>query len=119
MKRIFWGLLVGLFLLPVSAARADTGLVPPLHGGLTGNPKAAQEINDLLDRAMILYDLDPTAATRVQAKKILGKLYDQFGIRITDILDEMIRAHVPGLDINFEEAATMSASFLAGEKAVK
>jgi hypothetical protein len=66
------------------------------------------QIKELLDRALVLYDLPITEENYSRAASVLVTFRKEHGIREMDILDHMIRSHVPGIKLKFPEAAALS-----------
>lgn len=71
------------------------------------------EIKRVLDRAMNLHGLPITESNYDRTTNVLVALRREFGVREMDILDYMIRSHVPGIDMPFHEAASIATAFLA------
>ncbi|MDK1046416.1 MAG: hypothetical protein QGM45_12135 [Anaerolineales bacterium] len=71
------------------------------------------QIKSRLDRALQLYRLPITAENYSRAGSTLVALRKEIGPQEMDILDYMIRSHVPGVRITFPEAAGIAAAALA------
>jgi len=81
-----------------------------------GNYSKAQ-IKERIDKAMKLYNVPLTNEYYSRAGSVLVELRKEIGPSEMAILSYMIRSHVPGVAIEFPEAAGLSASFLAaGDK---
>jgi hypothetical protein len=75
-----------------------------------GHSKAA--IKSRLDRAMILYKVPQTAENYSRAGSTLVALRQAGGPSEMDILDYMIRSHVPGVAVSFPEAAALASALI-------
>ena len=106
---------------PVSQAPRSTNAVAEMSaleqmeiafvGGYTQS-----EIKQRLETAMQLYSLPITEENHSRAGSALVALRKDFGPAEMDILDHMIRSHVPGIDVSFADAAGLSAaSILLGD----
>lgn len=70
-----------------------------------------------LDRAFQLYGLPSTPENYSRAASVLVALRKQNGTPEMAILGHMIRSHVPGVNIDFPQAAALSSAFLvAGDR---
>jgi hypothetical protein len=75
------------------------------------------QIKERIDKAMKLYNVPLTNEYYSRAGSVLVELRKEIGPSEMDILNYMIKSHVPGVAIKFPEAAGLSASFLAaGDK---
>lgn len=75
------------------------------------------EIKPMLDQAMTIYGVEITEENYSRAASSLIVMRKENGVTEMDILDYMIRSHVPGVNMTFPEAAAISAVFLAaGDK---
>lgn len=115
-----WILLLGLIsAVPNSLAQSSSVSSDPLaqmEVVFKGNFSKAQ-IKAFMDTAMKLYNLPITNENYSRAGSVLVTLRKEVGPSEMDILSYMIRSFVPGVAINFPEAAALSASFLAvGDK---
>ena len=72
-----------------------------------------QEIKTRLDQAMELYGLPPTDDNYSRAGSVLVSLRRDLGPEEMEILDYMIRSHVPGVAMDFPSMAGISAAALA------
>lgn len=70
---------------------------------------SAQDIQAKLDEAFTLYGLEKTNDTYSRAGSVLVTMRKAHGVSEMQILDHMIRSHVPGLSVTFPEAAALSA----------
>lgn len=70
------------------------------------------EIKSQMDRAMTLYNVPLTEEYYGRAASSLVTLRKDTGVSEMDILDYMIRSHVPGVNIKFPEIAGLSAVIL-------
>lgn len=78
---------------------------------------ARDEIQVQMDRAMQLYGLPRTEENYSRAGSVLVTMRKDSGFDEMQILDYMIRSHVPGVNITFPEAAAIAATFLgAGDR---
>ena len=77
-----------------------------------GNPRQA-EIQARLDRALNLYTTPISEENYSRAGSVLVSLRREIGPSEMDILDHMIRSHVPEVNIDFPNAASLSAAALA------
>ena len=77
-----------------------------------GNPRQA-EIQARLDRALNLYTTPISEENYSRAGSALVSLRREIGPSEMDILDHMIRSHVPEINIDFPNAASLSAAALA------
>lgn len=71
------------------------------------------EIKLRIDEAMTLYGMPITEENYSRAGSVLVTLRQEYGPTEMDILDYMIRSHVPGVDLSFNEAAAFAVVFLA------
>ena len=71
------------------------------------------EIKRVLDRAMTLYGLSITERNYDRATNMLVAFRQDYGVREMDILNVMIRSHVPGLNVTFVDAAGIATAVLA------
>ena len=115
-----WILLLGLiFTIPNSLAQSSSVPSDPLAQMeivFKGNYSKAQ-IKERIDKAMKLYNVPLTNEYYSRAGSVLVTLRKEFGPSEMDILSYMIRSYVPGVAIEFPEAAALSTSFLAaGDK---
>lgn len=115
-----WILLLGLiFTIPNSLAQSSSVPSDPLAQMeivFKGNYSKAQ-IKERIDKAMKLYNVPLTNEYYSRAGSVLVTLRKEFGPSEMDILSYMIRSYVPGVAIEFPEAAVLSTSFLAaGDK---
>lgn len=72
-----------------------------------------EEIKRVLDRTMNLYGLSITEGNYDRATSVLVALRQEFGVREMDTLDYMIRSHVPGINLQFHEAASIAVFMLS------
>lgn len=71
----------------------------------------------MMDEAMDLYGLPVTEENYGRAGSALVALRKENGTKEMDILDCMIRSHVPDVNMEFPEAAAFASVFLAvGDK---
>ncbi len=115
-----WILLLGLtFTTPNSLAQSSNMPSDPLAQmeiAFEGNYSKAQ-IKEFMDLAMKLYNVPLTNEYYSRAGSALVALRKEVGPSEMDILSYMIRSYVPGVAIDFPEAAGMAAFFLAvGDK---
>ena len=71
------------------------------------------QIKEQLDRAIELCNLSRTQENYSRAGSALVALRKETGQKEMDILDYMIRSHVPGVIMDFPSAAGLAASFLS------
>ena len=76
-----------------------------------GNPSRAA-IKARMDQAMRLYGLPITEDNYSRAASVLVVMRKEHGQSEMAILDYMIRSHVPGVSLDFPDAAALSAVFL-------
>ena len=75
------------------------------------------EIKARMDQALELYGLPVTEENYSRAGSTLVTLRRELGPSEVEILDYMIRSHVPGVEISFPSAAGLAAALLAtGER---
>ena len=75
------------------------------------------QIKRQMDRAMRLYGLPITEENYSRAGSALVALRKQNGTAEMEILEHMIRSHVPGAKLTFPTAAAISSVFLvAGDR---
>jgi hypothetical protein len=98
---------------PVSSRSSvdDMTAIEQAEIAFDGNP-SQREIKRQLDRAMTLYELEITEENYSRAASVLVVMRKNNGVSEMEILDHMIRSHVPGVNIAFPEAAAISAVFL-------
>lgn len=78
---------------------------------------SVRQIEARLERAMALYGLANTEDNRSRAGSVLVALRREYGPSEMEILDYMIRSHVPGVNVSFPEGAALSVTFLvAGDQ---
>ena len=77
-----------------------------------GNPRQA-DIRAILDRALALYNTPISEENYSRAGSALVALRQEFGPSEMDILDYMIRSHVPGANMSFPDMAGISAAALS------
>ena len=94
-----------------SVAQVPNDPLSQMEIAFEGNFSRSQ-IKSRLDRAMHLYKVPITNENYSRAGSTLVALRKQIGPREMDILDHMIRSHVPGVSITFPGAAGLSAAFL-------
>ncbi len=70
------------------------------------------EIKRTLDEAMNLFGLPVTEINYRRAGSVLVVLRKEAGPSEMHILSHMIRSHVPGVNLNFSDAAALSATFI-------
>ena len=76
-----------------------------------------ERIKQQLDTAMRMYSVPITGENYSRAGSVLVALSNEYGPTEMDILDYMIRSHVPGVSITFPNAAGLSVAFLsAGDR---
>lgn len=99
---------------PASGTRAALSEDPlqQMELAFTGNPPVS-EIQPLLERAMRLYGLEVNDENRQRAGSALVALRREIGVPEMEILDYMVRSYVEGVELEFADAAAISASFLA------
>ena len=90
----------------------DLTALQQMEIAFNGN-RAVSEIQPVLDRALLLYGLPITEENYSRAGSTLVALRKEHGPSEMDILDYMIRSHMPGVEISFPEAAAFSVIFLA------
>ena len=71
------------------------------------------EIKRKLDRAMNLYNHPISESNYDGATNMLVQFRLDYGVREMDVLDTMIRSHVPGVNITFVDAASIAAAILS------
>lgn len=82
------------------------------EGGYT-----SQQIKPVMDKALETYGVPINEENYSRAASTLIVLRKEHGTKEMDILDYMIRSYVPGVNMQFPEAAAISSVFLAsGEK---
>ena len=82
----------------------------------TGHPSVL-EIKPVLDRALRLYGVPITEENYSRAGSTLVALRKKLGPPEIDILEYMIRNHVPGINMSFPDSAAIGAVMLAaGDK---
>jgi hypothetical protein len=69
----------------------------------------AREIQAKMDEAFTLYGLEKTNDNYSRAGSVLVTMRRTHGIPEMQILDHMIRSHVPGVNVTFPQAAALSA----------
>ena len=81
-----------------------------------GQP-SKERIKRQVDTAMRMYSVPITEENYSRAGSVLVALSNEYGPSEMDILDYMIRSHVPGVNITFPNAAGLSVAFLsAGDR---
>ena len=94
----------------------DRTALQQMEIAFVGNPRRSV-IKAQIDEAMSLYSTPITEENYSRAGSALVELRREMGPSEMDILDYMIRSHVPGANMDFPSAAAMSATFLAlGER---
>ena len=97
---------------PVSEMTALQQMEIAFEGGYT-----LEQIKPVMDKALQTYGLPINEANYSRAASTLIVLRKEYGTKEMDILDYMIRSYVPGVTIQFPEAAAVSSAFLAaGDK---
>ena len=100
----------------VIASDLPSDPISQMEIAFVGNP-TKREITTFLDKALSLYDTPINSENYSRAGSSLVALRQQTGVSEMSILRYMIKSHVPGMKINFPEAAGISAAFLAtGDK---
>ena len=97
---------------PMATATLRSAALQNMEVAFVGN-WSASEIQPVLDRAMLLYGVLPTEENYSRAASALIVLQKEYGPTEMEILDYMIRSHVPGVNLTFPEAAAFSVIFLA------
>ena len=94
----------------------DMSAMQQMEIAFVGTPRQSV-IKAQLDRALALDDTPITEENYSRAGSMLVTLRREIGPNEMDILDYMIRSHVVGINMDFPEAASISAAFLAaGER---
>ena len=97
---------------PVSNMTALKQMEIAFEGGYT-----SQQIKPIMDKALKIYGLPINEENYSRAASTLIVLRKEYGTKEMDILDYMIRSYVPGVKIQFPEAAGIASAFLAaGDK---
>jgi hypothetical protein len=78
------------------------------EGGYT-----SQRIKPVMDKALDTYGVPINEENYSRAASTLIVLRKEHGAKEMDILDYMIRSYVPGVNVQFPEAAALSSVFLA------
>ena len=94
---------------PVAASQSEA--LRTMEIAFEGRHSKAQ-IKRKLDIALQLYSLPITEENYSRAGSTLVALSNEYGPTEMDILDHMIRSHVPGVNITFPNAAGLSVAFL-------
>ena len=97
---------------PVNEMTALQQMEIAFEGGYT-----VQQIKPVMDKALELYGVPTNEENYSRAASTLIVLRKENGTREMDILDYMIRSYVPGVKVQFPEAAAISSVFLvSGDK---
>ena len=78
-----------------------------------GNPNVSR-IQPVLDSALMLYGLPITEENYSRAGSVLVALRKEIGPSEMEILNHMIRSHVPGVNVTFPDMAGFCAAALTG-----
>ena len=97
---------------PSQSWRRAPDALEQMEVAFIGNPRQA-EIQARLDRALNLYNTPISEENYSRAGSALVTLRREIGPSEMDILDYMIRSHVPGVNMSFPNAAGISAAALA------
>lgn len=92
-------------------AQVSTDPLNQMEIAFEGNYTRLQ-IKQRVEEAMDLYNVPKTQENYSRVGSVLVVLRKETGQREMDIIDYMIRSHVPDVVISFPDAAAISATFL-------
>lgn len=70
------------------------------------------EIMERMSKTMTLYGLELTEENYSRAGSVLVSMRNEYGVQEMEILDYMIRSHVPNVNIDFPTMAAMATTML-------
>ena len=105
------GVLIVLLLLSIPLPAPAPDALTMMHTVFMGDYTRAQ-IKQQLDVAMRFYNTPITEENYSRAGSVLVTFRKDTGIHEMIILDYMIRSYVPGVNLNFPDAAAIAATFM-------